>query len=63
MKTPTRLNFFLCTLCTQTHFGGEKSDDLNSLANLVGRTLKVGEEIFEDMDKVSILNSNIRWLF
>jgi hypothetical protein len=41
---------------------GEKSHDMNSLAEL-GRTLKIGEEIFENIDKVSILNSNIRWLY
>jgi hypothetical protein len=40
MKTPNRLNFFLCTLCTQTHFGGEKSDDMNSLAELGWKNIK-----------------------
>lgn len=34
---------------------------MNSLVEL-GRTLKIGEEIYESIDKVSILNSDIRRL-
>jgi len=41
---------------------GGKSHDMNRLVEL-GSTLKVGEEIFENIDKVSVLNSDIRWLY
>jgi hypothetical protein len=56
------LKFFDALYVHKDILEGEKSHDMNSLAEL-GRTLKIGEEIFENIDKVSILNSNIRWLY
>lgn len=41
---------------------GGKSHDMNRLVEL-GSTLKVGDEIFENIDKVSVFNSDIRWLY
>lgn len=41
---------------------GGKSHEMKSLVEL-GKTLKVGDEIFENIDEVSILSTDIRWIY
>ncbi|XP_050882451.1 transcription elongation factor SPT6 homolog isoform X9 [Lathyrus oleraceus] len=51
------LKFFDALYVHKDILEGEKSDDMNSLVEL-GRTLKVGDEIFESIDKVIELYVN-----
>jgi len=56
------LKFFDALYVHKDIVEGGKSHDMNRLVEL-GSSLKVGEEIFENIDKVSVFNSDIRWLY